>query len=291
MHQKRFTGSLTWYYGYVDNLVMRLNVAQKILSAYFVLLCIFWVTLHINGLKGGSWNDFYSFSFGLIPLLSGLWGIHQSFRWGGTESYVGQALLFISTGSFLWGTGTMIWAYYNFFAGVPIPYTSIADLFYILTIGFWVAGMWSLSHAVGSRIGFKTTAGKVFSVLIPIGILVASYYLLVVIGRDGTLIPTYEGYLKLILDLAYPLGDVIILTLAMLIFGLSRSYLGGTYKLPVNVLLLGFLTMYFADFIFSYTTTNGTFYTGNFGDLVFTVAMFLISFGTLGINVALADNT
>ncbi len=270
---------------------MLFNVAQKFLFAYFVILCVFWASLYLGGFKGGPWNDFYSFSFGLIPLIGGLWGISQSSKWGGTKSYVGQALFFISAGSFLWGIGTMIWAYYNFFAGVSIPYPSVADLFYILAIPLWAVGMWSLSHATGSRFGLKTSAGKILSILIPLGILIASYYLMVVIGRDGVLVTTYDGYLKLILDLAYPLGSVVILTLAILTFGLSRGYLGGRYKLPVNTLLLGFLTMYFADFIFSYTTTNGTFYTGSFGDLFFTVAMFLISFGTLGLNTALADST
>ena len=40
--------------------------------------------------------------------------------------------------------------------------------------------------------------------------------------------------------------------------------------------------MFFADFIFSYTTTVGTFYNGNFGDLIFTVGLFLLSYGVLG---------
>lgn len=265
------------------------NLAQRILIVYFGLLCVFWTSLYFTGLTGGPWNDFYSFSFGLIPLISGMWGIRQSFKWGGLKSYVGKSLMFISAGSFLWGVGTMIWAYYNFFAGVPVPYPSIADLFYILTIPLWAAGISSLSHATGSRSALKKSTGKILAVVVPLLIFFASYYLLVVIARDGVLVSTYEGYLKLILDLAYPLGDVIILTFAILVYGLSRDYLGGRYKTPVNILLAGFLTMYFADFIFSYTTTIGTFYTGGFGDLVFTIAMFLISFGTLGIDTAVAE--
>jgi hypothetical protein len=37
-----------------------------------------------------------------------------------------------------------------------------------------------------------------------------------------------------------------------------------------------------ADFVFSYTTTVGTYYNGNFGDLMLTTGLFLLSFGVLG---------
>ena len=47
--------------------------------------------------------------------------------------------------------------------------------------------------------------------------------------------------------------------------------------------------MYLADFVFSYTTTVGTFFNGNFGDLLFTFALFLITFGLLGFNSVLKE--
>ena len=270
---------------------MSLNLAQKILSGYLVILILFWIWIHLNSLTGGPINDFYSFSFGLIPLVGRLWGIWQSFEWGGLGSYVGKSILFISAGSFLWGIGTMIWAYYNFFAGVAVPYPSIADLFYVATIPFWALGVSSLSRATGTRTGLKTAGGKVLAYSVPILVFIVSYYLLVVVAREGALITSFEGILKLALDLIYPLGDVIILTLAIIVYGLSRQYLGGIYKMPTHILLLGFTIMYFADFIFSYTTTRETFYTGSFGDLVFTVALFLITLGTLGINPATANKS
>ncbi len=40
--------------------------------------------------------------------------------------------------------------------------------------------------------------------------------------------------------------------------------------------------MFIADTIFSYTTTVGTYYNGNFGDLILTIGMFLLTFGVLG---------
>jgi len=57
---------------------------------------------------------------------------------------------------------------------------------------------------------------------------------------------------------------------------------GGRLYYAWLAILFGFGAMYFADFIFSYTTTLGTFHNGNFGDLVFTIALSLISFGVVG---------
>jgi hypothetical protein len=40
--------------------------------------------------------------------------------------------------------------------------------------------------------------------------------------------------------------------------------------------------MFIADTIFSYTTTVGTYYNADFGDLILALGTFLISFGILG---------
>jgi len=47
-------------------------------------------------------------------------------------------------------------------------------------------------------------------------------------------------------------------------------------------LLGGFAIQYFADFGFSFTTTNGTYYNGNWCDLLFVTALTVIA---LGINL------
>jgi hypothetical protein len=40
--------------------------------------------------------------------------------------------------------------------------------------------------------------------------------------------------------------------------------------------------MFLGDFVFSYTTTTGSFYNGDWGDLILTTGLFLITFGVLG---------
>jgi hypothetical protein len=85
--------------------------------------------------------------------------------------------------------------------------------------------------------------------------------------------------LKVILDVGYPLGDVFILSFALLIVGLSAGYLGGRYRSAIYTLLAGFVFMYAADFSFAYTTSQGTYYNGHWVDLLFPTALALMAYG------------
>ena len=100
-----------------------------------------------------------------------------------------------------------------------------------------------------------------------------------IVARAGSFTAGDTDILKVVLALTYPLGDVVILTLTTLIYGLSYSYFGGVFKKATYLILFGFVLMYFADFFFSYTTTLGTWSPGDWNDLLFTTAMLVLSFG------------
>jgi hypothetical protein len=74
-----------------------------------------------------------------------------------------------------------------------------------------------------------------------------SYYVLVVVARGGVLVPEGETMLKYILDIAYPLGSFLALTISAIVSGLSFKYLGGRYLYDIYSILLGLAVMTFAD--------------------------------------------
>jgi len=261
---------------------MSLNVFQKALVGFFILLMGFWVMIFIQGTKDGFNNYLYSFLFGLMPLIAGAISMWRSEVWGGFKSAIGKALFFIGLGIFLWGLGETIWSYYNFFLGIPAPYPSLAEIGFAPSIFFYSLGTIFLAKATGAKFGLRSKAAKIFLILSPIVILVASYYLLVSVARGGILVPSGETPLKLILDIVYPLGGFVGITVAIIVSGLSFKYLGGVYKFDIYSLLFGLVGMFISDVIFSYTTTVGTYYNANLGDLVFGISWFLISFGVLG---------
>ena len=261
------------------------NFQKFFLSFYFVIVAL-WVYIQLTGSTGanaGQINFWYSFLFGLIPFFGGLIGMIQSRIWGRFNSVLGKAVFFFSLGLFLWGFGENIWSYYNFFRAEPAPYPSIADIGFAPSIFFWILGTFYLAKASGATYAFRKAAwAKVFAYIVPLILFLISYHVLVNVARGGVLVPEGETPLKVVLDIAYPLGDFLALTFALVVFTLSRKYLGGLYRGAVAAVLLGLGIMYFGDFSFSYTTTAGTFYNANWGDLLLASGNFFMTFGILG---------
>jgi len=262
--------------------MQKFNIYQKLLAAYFVLMFGFWLWLLLTHHKAGNLNYWYSFLFGLIPLIGGLAGMVQARIWGGLKSSLGKAVFFVSFGLVLWGFGESIWSYYNFFKHVPAPYPSLADIGFGPSIFFWILGTSFLSTATGARMALRRShKAKVLVVALPLILLIPSYYVQVHIARGGVLVPHGETALKTVLDIAYPLGDFLALIFAILVYVLSRRYFGGLYRKAVLFLLSGLAVMFCADSVFSYTTTKNTYYNADWGDFLLTVGLFLITLGIL----------
>ncbi len=238
----------------------------------------------LGGVTGEPYNYVFAFLYGLIPLYGGIVGMMKARKWGMFASKMGKAIFFLSLGLITWGFGELIWSYYNFFLNQEIPYPSIADASFILSWPLWGVGTFYLSHATGVKYGLRKISGRLQIIIVPIIALAASYYLLVTVARGGSF-PIEGQFMKIFFDLAYPIFDVMILTMALLVYGLSFECLGGRFKWPVLILLSGFVVNYLADFGFSFTTTTGAFYNGNWVDLLFAGAMFLISFATNSFDV------
>jgi len=261
------------------------KIFLSILGGLFLLYISWFLWLYSTSTVDGVLN-LYSNTYGVIPLISGIYGLFVAQRWGGFKSAVGRAISFLSLGLITWGIGMVIWLYYNIILGVGVPYPSFADAAFILSWPLWAFGVINLSKATGATFQLRKSGGKIFLLIIPIAIAAISYYLLVNVARGGAVLTDYDtelspllNNLKLFFDLAYPIGDIVILALSVLIYGLSFQYLGGRFKLPIILILLGFVVNYFADFTFSYTTTLETYYNGSLADVLFVTTMTLLGVG------------
>jgi hypothetical protein len=258
------------------------NIYQKLTAAFFVAFTAYWAYLLATGHKAGDPNYWYSFLFGLIPLFGGIAGMIKSGIWGGLRSTLGKAVFFISFGLALWGFGESIWSYYNFFKNVPAPYPSVADVGFAPSIFFWILGTGFLASATGAWFAFKRShKAKAFAILVPILLLIPSYYVQIKLARGGTLVPQGETALKTVLDIAYPFGDFLALVFAAIVFALSYRVFGGLYRRAAVFILAGLGTMYIADSVFSYTTTKGTYYNADWGDLLLSLGLTLMTYGVL----------
>lgn len=262
----------------------KLRNPSKIITILFAITIVFWVVLFflakytlIGDETLENLRRFTQLPLIFIPLAGGLLGLKNALDWGGTKSILGRAVFGISLGLLTWAGGMIIWNYYLFFTTVEVPYPSLADALFILSWPLWAYGLLQLSKAIGAHFALRNESKQALFFGSGIVILV-SIYLLFGVAR-GWSISLDGGVLKLFFDLFYPIGDIVILTLVTLTYWLSKEFLGGIYKNPILVLFFGFLLNYMADFTFSYTTTQGTYFNGHFVDFLFTTTMFILSFG------------
>lgn len=262
---------------------MRINIYNSFLLGFFILIVINWIGIQISNIKDLPINLLYSFATAVLAFFGGTMGMWVSKDWGGLKSSVGKAVFFLSLGTTVWSLGNFVWSFYNFVLHTEMPYPSLADVGYTLAIPLWASGVIFLSQATGAKFSLRKIRGRALAILLPIIAAIASYYFLYVVARDSN-IDVEGGIIKIFLDFYYPIGDWVILTMSLLLFGLSLKYLGGKFRIPVFITIVGFLLLFAADFTFSYSTTIGTYYNGNFPDFLFAVAVFVISFGVTSIN-------
>ncbi len=261
---------------------MKINGAQKHSVYFIVCMIVFWIILAVTHTASGMAGYAFSFAMGLLPFLGGLFALLYENKSSERKGFIDKGIFFAGLGLFLWGCGEVIWSYYNFVQGVAAPYPSFADLGFAPSVFFYCIGAVYLARAAGADVGLERKYAKLFILIASIAMFAVSYYVLVVVVRQGVLVHSGDPVLKSIFDLAYPVGDFVSLTAAVVLSGLSFRYIAKEYHLAIVSVLAGLAMMFIADSVFSYTTSIGTYFNGDFGDLIFTLALFLLSFGVFG---------
>jgi two-component system, sensor histidine kinase PdtaS len=250
----------------------------RILILIYTVTAALWILLTLKtGHSSHEAGLYLQMVLFIVPFLGSIFGIRNAESWGGLKSAVGKAVMFLSLGTLTWSLGMLAWNYYIFIAMVEVPYPSLADVFFILSWPLWALGVFFLSKATGVKFALRQAKGKAIIVAVPLLAAAASYYLLVVVARGGVLELDGTNGWKLFFDLFYPIGTAVILAMALTFFSLSMDFLGGLYKKPITILILGFIVNYLADFTFSLTTTSGTYFNGHFVDMLFLTAMYFIA--------------
>ena len=269
--------------GYLQNI--KVNRSISFLTSFFFVLILWYVGLQTDQSKTTFSNSYFGLSYALLAMFGGIFGIGSAYRWGGIKSSMGRALFYLSSGLLTWGFGNVVWTFYVLVLNVDVPYPSLADLFYIISWPLWGAGLYYLGTAAGIKFKLRSKSSLIPIATLPLLMIAFSYYLIIVLARGGVFIDN-QDLLKTMFDLAYPFLDAIIVAEIFLIFGLTFKQVQKRYRTPLTFLLLGILTNYVADFMFSYSTTNGTFYDGSVVDMLFASAMFFIAIGTNSFDVS-----
>jgi hypothetical protein len=251
-----------------------------------IIMIAWWAALFFTGTKEETINYIWQVGMGLCALLYATLGIITAAKWNWLKSGVGKGIFFISLALLCWSIGQLGWSYFLFAEpNVQAPQSHLLDIIDFAAIPLWFAGILMLSKATGARYGLKKLNGQILVFLVSVIMILLSYYFLVEVARGGS---SYfdQPFWKAFFDLGYSIGDAIIATVSIAIFALSWKMLGGRFKLPITIILGGFILLYFADFSFSYFDGKNEYYNGDVVDLLFMLAV-----TTLGIGVNMLDPT
>lgn len=261
---------------------------NKALIFIFFLVIAWWFSIFLRGIHEETENYLFSLAYSIMPLGSGILGYINSNHWGGLKSSIGRGVFFVSTGLIAWGIGNIIFGYYNLVLNISIPSPSFADFGFLLLYPLSAIGIGFFSKATGASIAIKSRLGKILLFIIPLLSLSTSYYLLFIVARGGV-IDTSQGFLVSLVNILYPIGDVAVITMTVLVYVLSLKYLGGYFKKSMLCILIGLLFVYIADFLFLYTVTDNTYYVGKWVDIFYPTAFLFIALGLSLLNPKFLD--
>lgn len=262
---------------------------SKVLLLVLILTMITAIMVNLFHLRATTLNHLVSLFLTFIPSIGFIIGCIRSRQWGGFKTVIGRSLIFLSLGLFFWALGSWIWSYYNFFLGNEMPYPSWADVGYVPFYLWAGIGLVMLANFTSLQTELNGAKSKVYFFCIPILMAIVTYYFIFVQLHGGSIWQTNEPA-KVFVDLYYPLADVVVLTIIVLTSGLAFNFLGERLRVPITLLILGFIVNYVADFYFSYSTTVGSYYGGELADILFSCAMFLLSLGVSNLHPRLLED-
>lgn len=260
--------------------LVRKHWQSQIVVLYFLGFLIWWILVTMGEQPGSIYHQSFAALYGLIAIWGGIWGLVAAKKWGGLSSIMGKALTAFSLGLFAQEFGQLSYSYYIYYLHQEVPYPSIGDLGYFISIPLYIIGTWYLLHASGAKVSVRTLRNKVVAIIIPVVMLVASYAFFL----KGYQIDSSQP-LKLFLDFGYPLGEAIYVSIALLTYVLSRHSLGGIVRSRIIFILFAMFIQYCADFMFLFQAQYQTWYAGGVNDLVYFAAYVALSLALMEFDI------
>lgn len=258
------------------------SLIKKLAVALFVVLSLWWVVIaFVLKNESISANLIWGASYQLMAIFGAVCGLIISKSWGGFKSIVGRTIIFFCIGLLLQVLGQSVFSFYNLFLKVEIPYPSLADIGYFFSIPFYAYATILLGKASGAYLSLNSFYKKIQALIIPLIILVVSYFVFLN-GYEFD----WSNKLRIFLDFGYPLGQAFYISLAILVFILSKNYLGGLMRPRIFIVLVALLIQYVADFNFLHQAYNGTWINGGYGDFIYLLSYFVMTFALINFGVA-----
>jgi hypothetical protein len=250
----------------------------------FILLAGFLLVLHVVGylIFGNSVNKQLYSDFGdvigIITSFAALYGMFLAasiFRAKDLAKRAWSTLLF---GVFLYFIAEVVYVFYRFVLkqDMDLLFPSVADWIWI--IGYVPLIVAFLMFLWGYRESGLPMGGKKFYSLLlcsdVVFLVLVWFYLFVPIFNDRD-----SGMIERFVYCAYIVGDLVLITLCVVLSHITRQFKGGSFSRPWKYIAFGFIFITFSDIAYSYLTWQGGYTSGGLIDLGWSVGYLLIALG------------
>lgn len=259
------------------------RIAQTLIL-FFTILTGLWVFINFFQEPESIFHDVFTVTYGLVALGGGLAGLFTATKWGGFRSLMGKAIIFLSLGLLFQEFGQLAYSYYIYVLGIEVPYPSIGDIGFLGYVPMYLLGMMYVGQLAGVKVSLKSTGAKMFAFLTPILFLVFSGWFFL----NGYVFD-WEYPLITFLDLAYPLGQALNISIMIVVFVLSNKILGGIMKARLWFIGFAYFMQYVADFSFLYQVNRDLWQVSGTSDYMYLVAYFLMSLALLELKTTFND--
>lgn len=283
------------------------------LAVWAIVILTIFVKINFFGGEGdefqGFWQLWHRYYFGplfstilIVPLVLFVRPIARGY--GGWRTAIGASCWALALGACAFGIGNGVWFYYNTCAdwagslacssSAEVPYPSWADAGYLLLLPLVLTGLVRLSKVLGFRKRDLLSVVALFVVIaIPTAYLTWEFTIgSETYGHAWQYNPDYPGFLDAIGTIlqgdgtrdtlfnvvsgVYVIFDIVLLSMAVTLLVLARRVAGGQFFLPVLSTALALIFQYTADMAFFKRVANGSQHTGDYSDLLYWIAMFLL---------------
>jgi hypothetical protein len=165
------------------------------------------------------------------------------------DGLIGKAYLSLAMALLLWLTAEVIWSYYETGLGIPIPTPSLAD-------AFWLIGYGPFMYYVFKIYNFFHKSSKPY--LIVVITVAAAIYLAYIVNTTiaASDFSTQGSILRFVVNIAYPISDMVLIVPTSLVILESRKGGGGDLT-SIPWIFLSFLIVTIADSGFAYASNSG----------------------------------
>ena len=169
-----------------------------------------------------------------------------------------------------WTVGECVWSYFEVIRGQQVPFPSLADAGYLSAVPLAIAaiGVFPGRHRAASRLAFLLDGSIMAGALL----VVSWATVLGVVYRAGS-----DTALSAVLGLAYPVSDIVIAVMALLLLGrMARSV-----RVPMLLVVAGLFANLLSDSAFAYLTTVNTYGPAQLIDVGWVAGYLLIALGAI----------